>query len=437
MCSRRADGPWLQMHHYIFQLYRAYSQKQDLGFDSQKQLADLVHASDLRLREREPDTIWQIVDSLLDSFPWQASGFREFTSLARWRSNFKVSGIQVRQRLVVADPAQPGKLLPFKQNGKPNWFVMGGNRTHIDSLEWQDPVIFDEPLIEHAESALWKFLDTMSRLFKGSVLSEINLVGIVPSPVVSRWECRLENFCVSRFANWTHPRNASLADDLLAQYGDEIFAAASNNIFSAYSLGAVATEQLFSEIRRKCTTIPSKDLAESVYFGGYVDLSRLQDERNRTLVVSLLDECVFGSPDLPEDLLQAIEDKWFSSPFTLRPNPWGELSTDFDRLVAMNDGGCGWSTERQFSGNASLVLLAGQTSIPTDAGGEPMLSDSERMEGTRYGHFLHATVDEFLRTKIAGRLLSRFKHSWGLTNAIPSTASFDNHAQPMTRRGTI
>ena len=420
------------MHHYIFHLYRAYRQKQEVGFDSQNQLAELVRASDLRSNEREPNKIWQIIDSLLEKFPWQENNFREFTTLKDWRSNNSKSKLPARTRLVVVDKNRPGKLAPFKPNGMPAWFVMGGNRTHIDSLEWQDPVIFNEPLVEHAESALWKFLDTMSRLFGKRTLSQINLVGVVPSPVVSRWECRLENFCVSRFPNWTHPRNALLADDLLAQYGQDVFATDSKNVFSAYSLGAVATEQLFAEIRRKCPTIPSTDLIESVYFGGYVDLARLEDQRKRTLIVSLFDECVFGSPDLPEDLMQAIQDKWFSSPFSLKQNPWDELPGDFDELASIHDGGCGWSTERDFSANAKLILIAAQTSIPTDENGDPLLSDKSRMAFTRHGHFLHATVDEFLKTKHANLTLSRIHKQWGIatTGTCFPTLESDYSGQP-------
>lgn len=404
-CRQRADMPWLELFHYIIQLFRAYKQKEHQGYCVGKPLCTL-RGLYRDLGRSDPASVWTEIDLLLEAFPWQEDGFAEFTTLPDWRQRYPSKKHSVRQRLVELDPSSPQKLRPFKPDGRPLWLVMGGNRLHINGREWQDPCILGEELVHHAEWALWKFLIGMKRLFSTFATEPFQVVGIVPSGIQSRWECRLENFAVSRNPSWTHPRIQVLADDLLSEYGQEMFLADSENILSAYSLGASASEQLMAGIAASLPSVDPDKLCEAIYFGGYVDLHRVPGKRHRTQVVSLMDECVFGSPDLPMDLDVAIQDHWFSSPFTLTSNPWDCIPEGSVESIAETDSGGGWSQIRHTTTTTRLILLAAQTSIPCDATGLAILDRNERMSKTRYGHFLDATLQEFLKTQVASEYLS-------------------------------
>lgn len=423
-CWRRAHTPWLELFHYIFQLYRAFLQKAEAGHKVENELLLLREAYN-SLGKADASQIWGVVDALLRGFPWQTKGFAEFTSGATWcRRNWR-QGLPARQRLLEVDPETPGQLRPVVDDGRPWWLVMGGNRTHINGLEWQDPRILNEELIDHAEYALWKFLDGMEKLFLGRAeASEFKLVGIAPSTISSRWECRLENFAVSRLPSWSHPRNELLAADLYEQHGDTVLKRSRGTIFSAYSLGCAAAEQLMAACA-KIDASGNDDWADSVYFGGYVDLYKVRCNRKRTQIISLMDECVFGSPDLPDTLHEAIKDHWFSSPFTLRQrSPWEDVPGDIEKVIANYDSGQGWSQLRKINPMTELILLAAQTSVPSDNNGQALLGRSVRMGRTRYGHFLDATLEEFLHSNHSdGILASLFTRAWSASNATQSLPS--------------
>lgn len=396
-CRRRADEPWLELFHYIVQLYRGYSDKADEGVKVTPQLDELRFMAD-SLGRSDPEAIWQSVDDLLREFPWQQDRYAELTDLEDWHHRFPQDHRPQRVRLVEIDPNVPGKLRPFRPDGRRVWLVIGGNRTHINGIEWQDPLILHEPLINHAETALCRFLTSMNRFLGPMLTDNFTMVGIVPSAIRSRWECRLENFAVTRFPNWSHPRNRLLAQDIVEEYGAGILQKATGTVLSAYSLGCAAAEQLMNAVADLAADTTAGHWSDAVYFAGYVGIRRDLGPRRRLQIVSLMDEAVFGSPDMPDRLADATASRWFSSPFTLQPNPWNDTPPGFDNVVAESDSGCGWSMTRVINDCTRLVLLAGQSSIPGDYSGNAQFDHDTRMAKTRFGHFLDATLSEFAAT---------------------------------------
>lgn len=393
-CRRRADEPWLELFHYIVQLYRAYLDKNAEERNCSLQLAKLRSMA-ASLGRTDPDVTWSSVDELIEGFPWQADGYVQFSNLGGWNQRFPALPHQLITRLVEIDPTKPGSLRPHHYTGEKVWLVMGGNRTHINRIEWQDPSIIGEPLIKHAEAAMYRFLNAMTKTLGPMLRGEYHFVGLVPSTIKSHWECRLENFAVTRFPKWTHPRNRHLGRDILEQFGSALFERARGNVLSAYSLGCAAAEQLMNAVGEMAPSSDATFWSDSVYFAGYVGIRDDLGPRRRLQVVSLMDEAVFGSPDMPTDLENAAQSRWFSSPLAVKPNPWNEVPEDFDKTVAEHDCGCGWSTTRQVNDYTRLMILAGQSSIPADEIGIALLDHDTRMARTRFGHFLDATLIEF------------------------------------------
>ena len=371
------------------------------------------------LGSSDPHFVWQGVDELIQEFPWQSCGYAEFTELGSWKERFPESHSEWTTRLVEIDPSKPGKLRPFRYTGEKIWLVMGGNRTHINGIEWQDPTILGEPLIKHAEAAMWRFLNSMTRTLRPMLQCEYRFVGLVPSAIRSRWECRLENFAVTRFPKWCHPRNRLLGCELLDQFGSALLERAKGNVLSAYSLGCAAAEQLMNAVCNIEHSLNASFWSDSVYFAGYVGIRNDLGPRRRLQVVSLMDEAVFGSPDMPSILEEAAKSRWFSSPLSLRPSPWSNAPCSIDATIATHDSGCGWSSIREVNDFTRLVTLAGQCSIPSDQHGIAQVDHDTRMAKTRFGHFLDATLDEAAKSPQVASILANFTVPiHGLTDLI-------------------
>ena len=178
------------------------------------------------------------------------------------------------------------------------------------------------------------------------------------------------------------------------RFGSALLQRSWGNVLSAYSLGCAAAEQLMNAVGDIERSHDPAYWSDSVYFAGYVGIRNDLGPRRRLQVVSLMDEAVFGSPDMPPNLEDAAKSRWFSSPLALRPNPWNDVPEGFNETIAKNDCGCGWSVIRQVNDHTKLMILAGQSSIPAGENGDALMDHDIRMAKTRFGHFLDATLTQ-------------------------------------------